>query len=286
MRKSSACRPSRVGLSPMGASGRRASFTQQPRRVAVASAQAAPASPSDDQPPSLSDADRRALRHQRSDMRAPVVWAGRTNAAAAPRPRRRRERRFAPHQLRHAHAVEMAREGVPPERHPAQLGHADLGVRSVYLQRIDNTKVISVRGFKTSVHAAARYSWVSPLSGSRPSTVSGTACSHVSLLSGGTSASARCGRAAWFDVLGELTAPASDGQPRHRRVREIGERKEHLPMPREPTTTRFQSWTAGGGPALRPLLQNANPAPRGKLGTRRSYAHDAGRRGTSCASAR
>jgi site-specific recombinase XerD len=28
-------------------------------------------------------------------------------------------RRFAPHQLRHAHAVEMAREGVPADRHPA-----------------------------------------------------------------------------------------------------------------------------------------------------------------------
>lgn len=28
-------------------------------------------------------------------------------------------RRFAPHQLRHAHAVEMAREGVPAERDPA-----------------------------------------------------------------------------------------------------------------------------------------------------------------------
>jgi hypothetical protein len=28
-------------------------------------------------------------------------------------------RRFAPHQLRHAHAVEMVREGVPLIRHPA-----------------------------------------------------------------------------------------------------------------------------------------------------------------------
>jgi site-specific recombinase XerC len=28
-------------------------------------------------------------------------------------------RRFAPHQLRHAHAVEMSREGVPPPRDPA-----------------------------------------------------------------------------------------------------------------------------------------------------------------------
>jgi site-specific recombinase XerD len=34
-------------------------------------------------------------------------------------------RRFAPHQLRHAHAVEMAREGVPLNVIRRQLGHAD-----------------------------------------------------------------------------------------------------------------------------------------------------------------
>ena len=52
-------------------------------------------------------------------------------------------RRFAPHQLRHAHAVEMAREGVPLNVIQRQLGHADLGVTSVYLQGVDNTEVIS-----------------------------------------------------------------------------------------------------------------------------------------------
>ena len=52
-------------------------------------------------------------------------------------------RRFAPHQLRHAHAVEMAREGVPLNVIQRQLGHADLGATSVYLQGIDNTEVIS-----------------------------------------------------------------------------------------------------------------------------------------------
>lgn len=52
-------------------------------------------------------------------------------------------RRFAPHQLRHAHAVEMARENVPLNVIQRQLGHADLGVTSVYLQGIDNTEVIS-----------------------------------------------------------------------------------------------------------------------------------------------
>ena len=37
-------------------------------------------------------------------------------------------RRFAPHQLRHAHAVGMSREGVPLVIIQRQLGHADLGI--------------------------------------------------------------------------------------------------------------------------------------------------------------
>jgi len=40
-------------------------------------------------------------------------------------------RRFAPHQLRHAHAVEMAREGVPLNVIQRQLGHANLRVTTV-----------------------------------------------------------------------------------------------------------------------------------------------------------
>jgi site-specific recombinase XerD len=51
-------------------------------------------------------------------------------------------RRFAPHQLRHAHAVELAREGVGLNVIQRQLGHANLGVTSVYLQGIDNAEVI------------------------------------------------------------------------------------------------------------------------------------------------
>ncbi len=38
-------------------------------------------------------------------------------------------RRFAPHQLRHAHALELAREGVPLNVIQRQLGHANLGTR-------------------------------------------------------------------------------------------------------------------------------------------------------------
>ena len=51
-------------------------------------------------------------------------------------------RRFAPHQLRHAHAVEMAREGVPLLVIQRQLGHANLGITSIYLQGIDSSEII------------------------------------------------------------------------------------------------------------------------------------------------
>jgi site-specific recombinase XerD len=58
--------------------------------------------------------------------------------AAAPGVRRR----FARHQLRHAHAVEMAREGVPLIVIQRQLGHSNLGITSVYLQGIDIGEII------------------------------------------------------------------------------------------------------------------------------------------------
>jgi site-specific recombinase XerD len=51
-------------------------------------------------------------------------------------------RRFAPHQLRHAHAVEMSREEIPLLVIQRQLGHADLGITSAYLRGIDNTEII------------------------------------------------------------------------------------------------------------------------------------------------
>jgi site-specific recombinase XerD len=51
-------------------------------------------------------------------------------------------RRFAPHQLRHAHAVEMSREGISLIVIQRQLGHADLAITSRYLRGIDNTEII------------------------------------------------------------------------------------------------------------------------------------------------
>ncbi|MGZ6693223.1 MAG: tyrosine-type recombinase/integrase [Solirubrobacteraceae bacterium] len=51
-------------------------------------------------------------------------------------------RRFAPHQLRHAHAVEMAHEGVPLVVIQRPLGHANLGITSIYLQGIDSSEIV------------------------------------------------------------------------------------------------------------------------------------------------
>jgi site-specific recombinase XerD len=51
-------------------------------------------------------------------------------------------RRFAPHQLRHAHAVEMSREGSSLIVIQRQPGHADLAITSRYLRGIDNTEII------------------------------------------------------------------------------------------------------------------------------------------------
>jgi site-specific recombinase XerD len=52
-------------------------------------------------------------------------------------------RRFAPHQLRHAHALELAREGVPINIIQRQLGHANLGTTSIYLQGIDPEEIMT-----------------------------------------------------------------------------------------------------------------------------------------------
>ena len=52
-------------------------------------------------------------------------------------------RRFAPHQLRHAHAVELARERVPLNVIQRQLGHVNLGTTSIYLQGIDTAEIIA-----------------------------------------------------------------------------------------------------------------------------------------------
>ena len=52
-------------------------------------------------------------------------------------------RRFAPQQLRHAHAIDLAHEGVPLNVIQRQLGHTNLGVTSIYLQGIDHAEIIA-----------------------------------------------------------------------------------------------------------------------------------------------
>jgi integrase len=89
---------------------------------------------------------------------------GRPWSAAAARTELRHEagvrRRFAPHQLRHAHAVEMAREGVPLIVIQRQLGHTNLGITSIYLQGIDNAEIIDTvharRAPMVPVHSSLR----------------------------------------------------------------------------------------------------------------------------------
>jgi site-specific recombinase XerD len=65
-------------------------------------------------------------------------------------------RRFAPHQLRHAHAVELAREGVPLNIIQRQLGHANLGTTSIYLQGIDTEEITTtVHGRRAPMMSAS-----------------------------------------------------------------------------------------------------------------------------------
>ena len=52
-------------------------------------------------------------------------------------------RRFAPHQLRHAHAVELLREGIPLPLIQRQLGHSHLSTTGTYLQGISSEEIIS-----------------------------------------------------------------------------------------------------------------------------------------------
>ena len=82
------------------------------------------------------------LHHHRPDPRATVVHRGRSQRAAARRRGAGVRRRFAAQQLRHAHAVEMAHEGVPLIVIQRQLGHSNLGITSIYLQGIDNAEII------------------------------------------------------------------------------------------------------------------------------------------------
>ena len=81
---------------------------------------------------------------------------GRPLSASALGPARRRQASLRAAPAGHAHAVEMARDGVPLNVIQRQLGHAHLGVTSIYLQGIDSGEIIeTVRGRQAPVIPAA-----------------------------------------------------------------------------------------------------------------------------------
>jgi site-specific recombinase XerD len=51
--------------------------------------------------------------------------------------------RFAPHKLRHAHAVELPHEGIPLPVIQRQLGHSHSSTTGTYLEGINNEEIIS-----------------------------------------------------------------------------------------------------------------------------------------------
>ena len=88
-----------------------------------------------------------------------LLWRSRTSGPTAGRPlaagavpdqlRRLQRacgirRRIAPHQLRHCHAVELVREGVPVHILQRQLGHGNLAVTTVYLSSVAPEEVLAV----------------------------------------------------------------------------------------------------------------------------------------------
>ena len=66
-------------------------------------------------------------------------------------------RRFAPHQLRHTHAVELLHEGIPLPLIQRQLGHSHLSTTGTYLQGISSDEIISTVNARRApmMHASA-----------------------------------------------------------------------------------------------------------------------------------
>jgi hypothetical protein len=65
-------------------------------------------------------------------------------------------RRFAPHHLRHAHAVELLHEGIPLPLIQRQLGHAYLSSTGTYLEGISSEEIIgAIHGRKAPMMHAS-----------------------------------------------------------------------------------------------------------------------------------
>lgn len=83
------------------------------------------------------------LRHRRTHLRRPRVVKRRSpRRVPAPRRRRRRPEALCP-PLRHAHAVELAREDVPLPILQRQLGHRNMATTPLYLFGIGAEEVIA-----------------------------------------------------------------------------------------------------------------------------------------------
>jgi integrase len=83
------------------------------------------------------------VRDPRADRQPAVGGRGGAQAAASRRCWRWRSAAVRAAPATHAHAVELAHEGVPLVVIQRQLGHANLGITSVYLQGIDSGEIIS-----------------------------------------------------------------------------------------------------------------------------------------------
>jgi site-specific recombinase XerD len=82
------------------------------------------------------------LRDQRPHPRSRVASLGSAGALRRRATRAGVRRRFAPHQLRHAHALDLLREAAPLNVTQRQLGHRNLGMTSIYLKGIDPDEII------------------------------------------------------------------------------------------------------------------------------------------------
>jgi site-specific recombinase XerD len=79
-------------------------------------------------------------------------------------------RRFAPHQLRHAHAAELLHEGIPLPLIHRQLGHSHLSTTGTYLEGINTEEIISTVHARRApmMHASTGLALQQALAGAQP----------------------------------------------------------------------------------------------------------------------
>jgi integrase len=96
------------------------------------------------------------LRHRRRYPRATVVGRRRPLGVPAARRPRGSQAPLRTSPAAPAHALELVREGVPLNIFQRQLGHANLGTTSIYLQGIDPEEIITaVRSRSAPMMAAS-----------------------------------------------------------------------------------------------------------------------------------